>query len=95
MSAEEFHAHICRGYEDYLAGRVRPAEEVSAEFRERLKQRGVEPACQQEQCHQKWDDFRRLRHNVWVFYDLPGSGTSSPEHLSMTMAKRLSRLRKP
>jgi len=24
MSAEEFHAHICRGYEDYLAGRVRP-----------------------------------------------------------------------
>ncbi len=58
MSAEEFHAHICRGYEDYLAGRVRPAEEVFAEFRERLKQRGVEPACQQEQCHQKWDDFR-------------------------------------
>lgn len=37
----------------------------------------------------------RLRHNVWVFYDLPGSGTSSPEHLGMTMAKRLSRLRKP
>lgn len=41
------------------------------------------------------EDFSRLRHNVWVFYDLPGSGTSSPEHLSMTMAKRLSRLRKP
>lgn len=52
MSAEEFHAHICRGYEDYLAGRVRPAEEVFAEFRERLKQRGFEPAYQQEQCHQ-------------------------------------------
>lgn len=30
------------------------------------------------------EDFSRLRHNVWVFYDLPGSGTSSPEHLSMT-----------
>ncbi|MFQ9128852.1 MAG: P-loop NTPase fold protein [Collinsella aerofaciens] len=37
----------------------------------------------------------RHRHNVWVLYGLPGSGTSSPEHLSMTMAKRLSRLRKP
>ena len=40
-------------------------------------------------------DFSRHRHNVWVLYGLPGSGTSSPEHLSMTMAKRLSRLRKP
>lgn len=47
------------------------------------------------QISQKWVRKTRLRHNVWVFYDLPGSGTSSPEHLGMAMAKRLSRLRKP
>ena len=47
------------------------------------------------QISQKWVRKTRLRHNVWVFYGLPGSGTSSPEHLGMAMAKRLSRLRKP
>ena len=53
----------------------------------------ADPWCMSK--YREWLLSQRHRHNVWVLYGLPGSGTSSPEHLSMTMAKRLSRLRKP